>query len=61
MSKYIPEICREFINTCSTQTVNYGYFILGIVLAVLLAIIIAWVYFRYVSFGYKRTKKTPKW
>ncbi len=48
MSQYIPEICEQFIRTCKTTEVAWGYFTAGVILTLFI------VYFVWFMRGFKK-------
>ena len=43
MSQHIPEMCLQYLNVCTAQTVEIGYFQFGFVWGVISSIIIIFV------------------
>jgi len=51
MSKYIPPECLEFIRTCTTLEVQWGYFVFGLVIGLVFFIVLRFVLFNILRKG----------
>ena len=43
MSLYIPPECAQFLNVCTTQQVFWGYFLGGLMIGIMFALIVPWL------------------
>ena len=57
MGKYIPEICQEFIATCSTEQIMLNYWVFGFIIGIVFSLLIWLVINRKECYPVKENEK----